>query len=120
MPKRQPEENVKALAFDVFGTVVDWRGSIIREAAAFGAEHAIDAEQFGWASIQLDGGLEKVTEKVGAFFAGRLETPATEARPINVALVASDRAPTTSAVRIGARKNADAGWTTRVIDRPRP
>jgi 2-haloacid dehalogenase len=22
---------VKALAFDVFGTVVDWRGSIIRE-----------------------------------------------------------------------------------------
>ena len=28
---------VKALAFDVFGTVVDWRGSIIREGAAFGA-----------------------------------------------------------------------------------
>ncbi len=24
---------VKALAFDVFGTVVDWRGSIIREGA---------------------------------------------------------------------------------------
>ncbi len=23
---------VKALAFDVFGTVVDWRGSIVREA----------------------------------------------------------------------------------------
>jgi 2-haloacid dehalogenase len=35
---------LKALAFDVFGTVVDWRGSIIREAAAFGAEHGIDAD----------------------------------------------------------------------------
>jgi 2-haloacid dehalogenase len=28
----------------VFGTVVDWRGSIIREGAAFGAEHGIDAD----------------------------------------------------------------------------
>ena len=28
---------IKALAFDVFGTVVDWRGSIIREGTALGA-----------------------------------------------------------------------------------
>ena len=28
---------IKALTFDVFGTVVDWRGSIIREGEAFGA-----------------------------------------------------------------------------------
>jgi 2-haloacid dehalogenase len=35
---------LKALAFDVFGTVVDWRGSIIREAAAFGAERGIAAD----------------------------------------------------------------------------
>jgi len=27
---------VKALAFDVFGTVVDWRGSIIREGKQWG------------------------------------------------------------------------------------
>ena len=27
---------IKALTFDVFGTVVDWRGSIIREGEAFG------------------------------------------------------------------------------------
>ena len=39
---RQPA--VKALAFDVFGTVVDWRGSIIREATAFGAPRGIDAD----------------------------------------------------------------------------
>lgn len=36
--------NVKALAFDVFGTVVDWRGSIIRDATAFGAARDIDAD----------------------------------------------------------------------------
>jgi hypothetical protein len=28
---------VKALTFDVFGTVVDWRGSLIRECTEFGA-----------------------------------------------------------------------------------
>ena len=39
---------VKALAFDVFGTVVDWRGSIIREATAFGKQHRIDAD---WARL---------------------------------------------------------------------
>ena len=77
----------------------------------FISEHALDPEQFGWASIQLDGGLEKVTEKVGAFFGGagkglqagslrygRLETCATaEARPINVALIASEKLPLTVA-----------------------
>ncbi len=33
--------SVKALAFDVFGTVVDWHGSIIREATALGAEKGV-------------------------------------------------------------------------------
>ncbi len=36
--------SIKALVFDVFGTVVDWRGSILRELAAFGRERAIAAE----------------------------------------------------------------------------
>ena len=31
----------KALAFDVFGTVVDWRSSIIRELQAFGRNHGL-------------------------------------------------------------------------------
>ncbi len=44
MSRHPLDGKVKALAFDVFGTVVDWRGSIIREAAAFGAEHGIDAD----------------------------------------------------------------------------
>jgi 2-haloacid dehalogenase len=35
----KPElENVKALTFDVFGTVVDWRGSIAREVRAMAVE----------------------------------------------------------------------------------
>src|SRR5258708_36566168 len=35
---------VKALVFDVFGTVVDWRRSILRELAAFGRERGIAAD----------------------------------------------------------------------------
>ncbi len=35
---------VKALAFDVFGTVVDWRGSIIEMGPAFGAAHGFELD----------------------------------------------------------------------------
>ena len=41
---------VKALAFDVFGTVVDWRGSIIGMGPAFGAAHGF---QLDWAAFAL-------------------------------------------------------------------
>lgn len=34
----------KALAFDVFGTVVDWRSSIIGELEEFGRAHGVDAD----------------------------------------------------------------------------
>jgi 2-haloacid dehalogenase len=42
------KDNVKALLFDVFGTVVDWRQSIIRELTAFGNGRgfAVDWAQF--------------------------------------------------------------------------
>lgn len=36
--------SVKALTFDVFGTVVDWRSSIIRELSAFGRSKGISAD----------------------------------------------------------------------------
>ena len=39
---------IKALTFDVFGTVVDWRGSIIREGEAFGASRGLDVD---WAEF---------------------------------------------------------------------
>jgi 2-haloacid dehalogenase len=39
---------IQALTFDVFGTVVDWRGSLIREGGAFGRAHdlKVDWERF--------------------------------------------------------------------------
>ena len=43
-----PVSRVKALCFDVFGTVVDWRGSIVRECRALGAAKKIDAD---WAAF---------------------------------------------------------------------
>lgn len=35
---------VKALTFDVFGTVVDWRGSILRDGAAFAAARGLSVD----------------------------------------------------------------------------
>lgn len=40
--------DLRAIAFDVFGTVVDWRGSIISELEAFGASRGLDAD---WAAF---------------------------------------------------------------------
>jgi 2-haloacid dehalogenase len=41
----------RALAFDVFGTVVDWRSSIIRELGAFGETHGLQRD---WAQFADD------------------------------------------------------------------
>lgn len=46
----RPNE-VKALVFDVFGTVVDWRSSVIREAQAFGARKGIERD---WTAFAVD------------------------------------------------------------------
>jgi len=43
-----PMESVKALTFDVFGTVVDWRSSIIEEGRALGRSKNIEAD---WAAF---------------------------------------------------------------------
>ena len=40
-------------------------------------ESGIDVDQFGWASIQLDGGIDAVLEKVDAWFDQRLATAET-------------------------------------------
>jgi len=41
--------DVKALCFDVFGTVVDWRGSVAREAATFFRERGISRDWHSFA-----------------------------------------------------------------------
>jgi 2-haloacid dehalogenase len=35
-------QSIKALVFDVFGTVVDWRSSIIAELQKLGEKHGIN------------------------------------------------------------------------------
>ncbi|MDX2156381.1 MAG: haloacid dehalogenase type II, partial [Hyphomicrobiaceae bacterium] len=45
------KDHVKALVFDVFGTVVDWRGSIVRELAAFGNGRGLSQD---WAKFADD------------------------------------------------------------------
>jgi 2-haloacid dehalogenase len=44
------EQRIKALAFDVFGTVVDWHRGIREEAAALAARHGIDGDWARFAS----------------------------------------------------------------------
>lgn len=55
--------DVVALVFDVFGTVVDWRSSIIRELEAFGRERGIEADWTALADAWRAGyqpGMERV------------------------------------------------------------
>ena len=48
MPAKSATADVQALLFDVFGTVVDWRGSIIAELTRFGADKGIKTD---WAAF---------------------------------------------------------------------
>lgn len=43
--------DVRAILFDVFGTLVDWRTSVTRRLQAFGAAHQFDAD---WAQVADD------------------------------------------------------------------
>ena len=45
-------DGVKALIFDVFGTVVDWRGSVARLAAEFARKHYLP--EADWARFARD------------------------------------------------------------------
>ena len=48
MTQTTPIEAIRALAFDVFGTVVDWRESIIEEGRAIGRDKGIETD---WAAF---------------------------------------------------------------------
>ena len=50
----QPD-SVKALAFDVFGTVVDWRSTVIREGLALGRAKGLDLDWAAFADAWRDG-----------------------------------------------------------------
>src|ERR1041384_751957 len=44
VPRDMRERELKAIVCDVFGTVVDWRGSVIREGAEWGKAKGIDID----------------------------------------------------------------------------
>ena len=44
-----PELGIRALTFDVFGTVVDWRNSIAREISIWGPKKGLDVDGFAFA-----------------------------------------------------------------------
>ena len=50
----QPD-SIKALAFDVFGTVVDWRSTVIREGRALGTAKGLDVDWAAFADAWRDG-----------------------------------------------------------------
>ena len=50
-----PVPSVRALTFDVFGTVVDWRSSVIREAEALGRAKGLRADWAAFADAWRDG-----------------------------------------------------------------
>ena len=54
-------DEIRALVFDVFGTCVDWRGSVIRELAALGRAKGItgDWSLYQWAPWPLGLMIEK-------------------------------------------------------------
>ena len=44
------QKSIKAIAFDVFGTVVDWHGGIRAEAAALAGRHGVQGDWAGFAN----------------------------------------------------------------------
>jgi len=58
-------EKVEALVFDVFGTVVDWRGSIIRQGQAFSARTGIAID---WQTLadRWRGGYRPTMDKIAS------------------------------------------------------
>ena len=56
--------NIKALAFDVFGTVVDWRGSIIREGMELGRKKNIRDIDWGKFADAWRNGYQPAMDRV--------------------------------------------------------
>ena len=60
-------ERVKALVFDVFGTLVDWRRSIAGEARLILAPLGVTLDWSPIGNITLQGGQGSVTYNMGKF-----------------------------------------------------
>lgn len=88
------------------------------------AARGLQAADFGWASVQLDGGMEPVMQKIQAWFGGRLETavpPRSETADLSqvrLGLVGLDAVPPPVAAAMArvARTIVAAGGTVVVPD----
>ena len=62
-------EGVKVIVFDTFGSVVDWRGSIIKDLSAWGAKEGLKAD---WAKLADDWRLGKYGDSMNRVRTGKL------------------------------------------------
>ena len=70
-----PASQVKVLAFDVFGTVVDWHGSIVREVSSLGL--SVDPVDFATAWRNVKWGLRPpfyLLKLIKDFYHGKYKT----------------------------------------------
>src|SRR6202521_4638743 len=63
------KDSIKALVFDVFGTCVDWRGSVIRELEAVGRAKGITAD---WPAMADEWGREGYIRGLARIRSGEL------------------------------------------------
>jgi 2-haloacid dehalogenase len=63
-----PIEGVRALVCDVFGTIVDWRGSVIRELEALGRAKGLEAD---WAAFADEWRREGYHEPIARIVGGQ-------------------------------------------------
>lgn len=68
MSTRDTIADVKALTFDVFGTVVDWRGSVVRQCEAFGARYGVKTD---WGRFADRWRIEGYYKPISDIVAGR-------------------------------------------------
>lgn len=69
-------EDVRALTFDVFGTVVDWRSSVIRELQAVGRKHGVIAD---WGAFVDEWRYDGYIGGIGKVIRGELPFMTTDA-----------------------------------------
>jgi 2-haloacid dehalogenase len=62
-------QGVKVIVFDTFGSVVDWRGSIIKDLTAWGAKEGLKAD---WAKLADDWRLGKYGDSMNRVRTGKL------------------------------------------------
>ena len=70
---------LRALVFDVFGTLVDWRGSIAREARELLAPHGVNVDWHAFADAwraQYQPAMEEVRRRHDSVLQARRAAPA--------------------------------------------